>query len=238
MQNYPRDHFEHFVEITNYFTGLEAVLFYYSPGLRDLYVGIKNESKYFLIKYTGVKCAQTSASWTFNNLSVSYVKGINGGYKIFDRDCFEVMCNTAFVIELLNYQEVIGVESLLKKMLITSHLDSASRKKLSEVSLLDDIPLLANGTVYPFRYDRGKDVFFLEVITLLKRRFFLACYDCEFLKFPQFVPVEQLRLIRESGSLLLAQEAHGFLLKFASIELYSNSEFWSYDLERFKQFSD
>lgn len=140
----------------------------------------------------------------------------------------------AFVVKIKRDDSEISLE----KILLTSHLDSANKKKLSEVDLLADIPLLARGTIYPFRYDRWKKVFFLEVVTLLKRRFFLACYGCEFLKFPQFVPVEQLRLVKEPENLLLAQESHDFLLRFTSIELYSETDFNSYDTERFREFSE
>lgn len=238
MQDYPKYHFEHFIEITNHFTGLKTVLFSYSPGFRDLYIGVQKESKYFLIKYTGVNYVQTLTGWTFNNLNISYVKGIYGGYKFSDRDYFEVICSTAFVIELSNHQEVIGIEPLLEKIPINSHLDSTAREKLREASLLDDIPLLARGTIYPFRYDRGKEVFFLEVATLLKRRFFLACYGCKFLKFFQAVPIERLQLVKEAENLLLIQERDEFLLKFTSIELHSDAEFCSYNVERFKEFSD
>ncbi|NJL22087.1 MAG: hypothetical protein HC895_16750 [Leptolyngbyaceae cyanobacterium SM1_3_5] len=142
------------------------------------------------------------------------------------------------MVELLNYQEVMETESMLKKIVIASHSSFADCKKLSEINLINEIPLLARGMAYPFRYDRGNKVFFLEVITILKRRFFLACYNCQFLQFPQVVFVEQLQLTREAENLVLASESDGFSIKFTSIELYSEAEFTSYVYERYKRFSD
>lgn len=238
MQNYPKGSIEHFIEITNYFTGLKAVLFSYNPGFRTLYVGVQKQTRYFLMRYMEVKYVQTSTDWIFNRLNTSYVKGKNGGYKFFDQDCFEVMCHSPLVIELLNYQEVIGTEPLLRKISITSHLDFVYEKDLSEAYLINNLPLLKRGTAYPFRYDRWNKVFFLEIVTILNRRFYLACYDCRILRFPQSIPVEQLKLLKEAEDLVLVEESHDFLIRFTSIKLYSEAEMGSYIVERFKKFSD
>jgi hypothetical protein len=98
-----------FIEVTNHFVGLEAVLFSYSPGLRDLHIALHKETRYFLIKFVGVNHVQTSTRWVFSKLRITYEKGKNGGYKILDQDCLEIVCKNFMVIELLNGQEVIGI---------------------------------------------------------------------------------------------------------------------------------
>lgn len=96
-----------FMEIANYFTGSKATLFSYSPSFNHLYIAIKNKERYFLLKFCYTRYIKVSSEWIFGGLELDFREGIGyySGYRFFDRNYFEVICDSSYVIEIVNDQD-------------------------------------------------------------------------------------------------------------------------------------
>lgn len=104
---------EKFQKITNYFIGLKATLFYYSPSFRELYVVVEKNSRYFLIKFAHVTYVKTHREWIFEGLTIEVDSKEEIGsyrtlYKFYDRNNFEVICPLFGVIEIVNGKDVVN----------------------------------------------------------------------------------------------------------------------------------
>jgi hypothetical protein len=101
---------DNFLEIANYFTGSKAILFSYSPSFSLLYLAVKNKDRYFLLKFCCVRYIKVADEWIFGGLELDLQEDITGyysGYKFFDRNYFEVICDSSYIIEIVNGQDIL-----------------------------------------------------------------------------------------------------------------------------------
>jgi hypothetical protein len=106
-----QDSFSLFEQISLHFIEKEANLFAYSPGFRDLYIKVTASERHFLLKFNEVFSAKVLTSWKFKRITVEeIISGDNnllvGAYRVSDSCNLEIVCEAAYVIELIDDQNV------------------------------------------------------------------------------------------------------------------------------------
>ncbi|XQQ05389.1 MAG: hypothetical protein EDM05_65165 [Leptolyngbya sp. IPPAS B-1204] len=213
-----KDPIGRFTAITSLFTGLKAKLFAYSSGFRDLYISLERNGRYFLFKFTGLTYAKSCREWLFKGFDI---KRESGRYKVLDQEFFEVLCDNFLVVEIVNGQDVVGAEACVTKT-----------KSTNKFSLTND------GIAHVFRYDRWDKILLLKVVTHSGERSFLACYGCQFLEFGQAFPLKEVEVLQDSEFLIISEASHQFSARCISVEVWSEDEFESYDIDLFRSLGE
>ncbi len=101
-----------------------------------------------------------------------------------------------------------------------------------EKKLTEEFPLIAGKLATVFRYDRWYRLLILKIMEApdLEEKY-LVFHNCEYIQFGRGVDLDEVRIIHQSEKLHMYDKTDGFMLKCASVDLWDENKYDSYNDE-------